>query len=108
MHSPIWGLQEPGQPPLPSQDLIRPLAGTGRALRPLFPRLPATQAPTPVHPGGRIAGNQARSYPASNCIMPQDAIFSPLSFLAFSGHKEWSDAQTAAVPKYFHVQALPD
>lgn len=45
MHGPIWELQEPGQPPLPSQDLIGLFAGTGRAHRPLFPHSPCRWRP---------------------------------------------------------------
>lgn len=84
MHGHIWEPQEPGQPPLSSQDLIGLFAGTGWAHRPLFPGWPV-----PLVAGGivlgstrarreeKITGNQTRSYPTFNCITSQGSIFFP-------------------------------
>ena len=84
MHGRIWEPQEPGQPPLSSQDLIGLFAGTGRAHRPLFLRWPMPLAAGGIVLGStrarreeRIAGNRNGSYPTFNCITSQGSIFFP-------------------------------
>lgn len=98
MLSRIWEPQEPGQPPLSSQDLIGLVAGTGWALRPLFPHHPGIHAASPGAENHRKPGPD--HIPPSAAAQLQAVVLLPtLSSLARFGYEEQCDMQPVGLPK---------